>query len=110
MEARTILAPLPGRSSAVDRLAAGGRIIPARLDLLELGPPSDVPREMTLSEALEEQRRAQVPLLSLGESDDEDVEALWAEEAERRYLEIERGEVTVIPSPDVLRDARARLK
>jgi hypothetical protein len=39
-----------------------------------------------------------------------DVETLWAEEAERRYREIERGEVTAIPSPDVLRDARARLK
>jgi hypothetical protein len=38
-------------------LEASGRIIPARLDLIELGSPPDVPREMTLSEALEEQRR-----------------------------------------------------
>ena len=59
-QAVAILAPLPGRSgrsSALDRLEASGRIIPARLDLTQLGPPPDVPREMTLSEALEEQRR-----------------------------------------------------
>jgi prevent-host-death family protein len=59
-QAVAILAPLPGRSgrsSALDRLEASGRILPARLDLVELGPPPDVPREMTLSEALEEQRR-----------------------------------------------------
>jgi antitoxin YefM len=49
--------PREKRSSAVGRLAAGGRIIPARLDLLELGPPPEVPREMTLSEALDAQRR-----------------------------------------------------
>lgn len=47
----------PGRNSALGRLAADGRIIPARLDLTELGPPKDVPRKMTISEALAEQRR-----------------------------------------------------
>lgn len=56
-QAVAILAPLPGRNSALERLAARGRIIPARLDLLDLGPPPDVPEGMTLSEALEEQRR-----------------------------------------------------
>jgi prevent-host-death family protein len=52
-----ILAPLPGKSSAVERLAAAGRVVPARLDLLELGTPPDRPREATISEALAEQRR-----------------------------------------------------
>ena len=52
-----ILAPLPGRSSAVERLAADGRIVPARLDLLKLGLPRDRPRERTISEALAELRR-----------------------------------------------------
>jgi antitoxin (DNA-binding transcriptional repressor) of toxin-antitoxin stability system len=65
-QAVAILAPLsgrpgrpgrPGRSSALDRLEASGRIIPARLDLTQLGPPPDEPREVTISEALEEQRR-----------------------------------------------------
>jgi len=52
-----ILAPLPGRSSAVERLAADGRIVPARLDLLTLGLPRDRPRERAISEALAELRR-----------------------------------------------------
>jgi hypothetical protein len=50
------LARLTGETT-LDRLETNGRIIPARLDLIELGPPPDVPREMTLSEALEQQRR-----------------------------------------------------
>ena len=52
-----VLAPLPGRSSALERLLATGRVVPARLDLAALGPPSERPHEMTLSEALAEQRR-----------------------------------------------------
>lgn len=52
-----ILAPLPGRSSALERLIASGRVLPARLDLSELGPPAEHPHEMTISEALAEQRR-----------------------------------------------------
>ena len=52
-----ILAPLPGRSSALERLGAAGRVVPARLDLAKLGPPPDRPREETISEALAEQRR-----------------------------------------------------
>lgn len=55
-------------------------------------------------------RLAKTLLLSLGESEDADVEGLWAEEAEHRYREIERGEVTPLPSADVLREARSRLK
>jgi len=52
-----ILAPLPGRSSALARLISSGRVIPARLDLAELGPPPDRSREITISGALAEQRR-----------------------------------------------------
>lgn len=52
-----ILAPLPGRNSALERLMASGRVVPARLDLAELGPPPDRPRDMPISEALAEQRR-----------------------------------------------------
>lgn len=51
-----MLGPLPGRSSAVERLVAEGRLVPARLDLAALGAPPDAPREMTISEALAEQR------------------------------------------------------
>jgi len=52
-----ILAPLPGRGSAFERLVAAGRIVPARLDLIALGPPPDRPHEMAISEALAEQRQ-----------------------------------------------------
>jgi prevent-host-death family protein len=52
-----ILAPLPGPISALERLAAAGRIVPARLDLTTLGSPPDLPHEKTISEALDEQRR-----------------------------------------------------
>jgi prevent-host-death family protein len=52
-----ILAPLPGRGSALGRLVAAGRIVPARLDLVKLGLPPDQPGEKAISEALEEQRR-----------------------------------------------------
>lgn len=34
----------------------------------------------------------------------------WAEEAERRYQELQRGEVTAQDSEEVFREARARLK
>lgn len=53
---------------------------------------------------------AKTLLLSLGESEDSEVEELWAEEAEHRYREIESDEVTPLPSEDVLREARSRLK
>ncbi len=55
-------------------------------------------------------RLAKVLLLSLDEVDEGDANGIWAEEAERRYLEIEQGEVILIPSADVLSEARARLK
>jgi prevent-host-death family protein len=52
-----ILAPLPGRRSALERLVADDRIVPARLDLMTLGPPKERPHGMTISEALAAQRR-----------------------------------------------------
>jgi prevent-host-death family protein len=51
-----ILSPLPGGSSALERLIAEGRIVPARLALAALGPPPAWPLEMTISEALAAQR------------------------------------------------------
>lgn len=52
-----ILAPLPGRNSVLERLMASGRIVPARLDLAELGPPAQRSHDLSISEALAEQRR-----------------------------------------------------
>ena len=51
-----ILAPLPERGSALERLVATGRVIPARLDLVTLGPPPARSGTMPISEALAEQR------------------------------------------------------
>jgi prevent-host-death family protein len=52
-----LLTPLPGRSDAVGRLEAEGRLTRARKDLLELGPPPDRPVRTPISEALLEERR-----------------------------------------------------
>ena len=49
------LHPYTDGNSALARLLSSGRL-PARLDLAELGPPPDLPREISISEALAEQR------------------------------------------------------
>ncbi len=49
-------------------------------------------------------------LLSLEPDLDEDTETIWAEEAERRFQQLKSGEVEAIPSEDVFRDARLRLR
>lgn len=46
---------------------------------------------------------------SLDDLSEAQVEALWAEEAERRLDEMERGQVTEIPAKEVLRRARAAI-
>jgi prevent-host-death family protein len=51
-----ILAPLPRHDSALQRLRAAGRLVPARLDLVKLGMPPERPHEISISEALAEQR------------------------------------------------------
>lgn len=53
---------------------------------------------------------ARVLLLSLEESGDRDVELAWAEEAERRYQELQSGTVSAIPSEKVFEEARSRLR
>jgi len=58
----------------------------------------------------ERARLARTLLLSLDEESDEETERIWAAEAERRFQEIQRGEVTPIPSEEVFREARSRLR
>jgi len=55
-------------------------------------------------------RLARILLLSLGEPPEDETERIWAEEADRRYQEIQRGEVVVQDSDDVFQEARARLR
>lgn len=52
-----VLAPLPAEASPVDRLAAEARLTRARLDLMALGTPPEASAAMTVSEALEQERR-----------------------------------------------------
>lgn len=53
---------------------------------------------------------ARVLLLSLDSFDEDSNEAVWAEEAERRYAEIKAGLVETFPSDQVFQEARSRLK
>jgi putative addiction module component (TIGR02574 family) len=53
---------------------------------------------------------ARILLLSLEDSDDQDAERVWAEEAERRYREIKAGTVQAVASERVFEEARALLK
>lgn len=96
---------IPSRNFGLTGHDATARIVLAMRQTLE-----QIEAEILGLPEAERARLAKSLLLSLGESESEDVEGLWADEAERRYLEIERGEVTPIPSEDVLREARYRLK
>ena len=49
-------------------------------------------------------------LVSLDAEDQKRIDALWAEEAERRDKEIEDGKVTPIPGEEVMERLRARYK
>jgi prevent-host-death family protein len=56
-----VLAPLRARMGVRDRLIAEGRLIPAKGDLLSLGPPLDVPLRMSSKEALDLEREERLP-------------------------------------------------
>jgi putative addiction module component (TIGR02574 family) len=49
-------------------------------------------------------------LLSLNGRDEAGTDEVWAEEAERRYRELKEGTVQAIPSEEVFREARSRLR
>jgi putative addiction module component (TIGR02574 family) len=49
-------------------------------------------------------------IASLDSLDDSENERLWIEEADRRYQEYKRGNISARPAEDVLRDARTAIK
>jgi putative addiction module component (TIGR02574 family) len=53
---------------------------------------------------------AQTLLMDLDEGEDEDVEALWVEEARRRYEAYLRGEMEAIDGDEVMARLRSMLK
>ena len=55
-------------------------------------------------------RLAQRLISSLDREIDADAEALWREEAERRWAEIKSGKVTGIPAETVIKKARSSLR
>lgn len=55
-----ILTPLPERADPLSRLVAEGRVRRPEGNLLELGPPLDLPLEKPLSESLEDLREDRV--------------------------------------------------
>lgn len=46
----------PRTTPCVERLVSSGRLKPATVDLLELGRPLDMPHDLSISEALSQQR------------------------------------------------------
>jgi putative addiction module component (TIGR02574 family) len=61
---------------------------------------------------LEPNERAELAaslIASLDPKKDEDVEGAWAEEIKRRIEQIDKGEVRLIPSDEVMRAMRERL-
>jgi putative addiction module component (TIGR02574 family) len=62
--------------------------------------------------SLDANERAEIAatlIASLDPQQAEDVEAAWAEEIKRRIESIERNEVQLIPSDEVMRSMRERL-
>jgi putative addiction module component (TIGR02574 family) len=49
-------------------------------------------------------------IASLDSLDDAENERLWLEEADRRYQEFKKGNVSARPAEDVLRDARSAIE
>ena len=49
-------------------------------------------------------------IVSLDEGKDDDVDAYWRDELDRRQREIENGTAELIPAEEVMRRARAALK
>ena len=64
---------------------------------------------MTLS-ADEREKMAEHLMASLEGEDQETIDKLWAEEAERRHKEIEDGIVKPIPGEEVMNRLRSRYK
>lgn len=89
----------------------GGRLSPrGRLDMPDAAKTRSVETEALSLPEKDRADLARVLLLSLGDAEEPDVEAAWAEEAERRYEELRSGAVEAISSERVFEEARSRLK
>ncbi|HEY3353480.1 MAG TPA: addiction module protein [Polyangia bacterium] len=74
------------------------------------GDESEIERAALELEPRSRAKLAERLLASLDSLSEAEIQALWAEEAERRDAELEAGAEAARPAADVFRDARARLK
>lgn len=70
----------------------------------------NVEKEAFSLTAADRARLAMDLIKSLDNHDDADAEELWLPEAERRYLEYRKGNLSTRPAEDVFRDAFAKLR
>lgn len=73
-------------------------------------PLKEIEQELLLLPQNERAQLAHCLIVSLDEGMDEDVDAYWREELERRNCEIENGAVELIPADEAMRRAREALK
>jgi putative addiction module component (TIGR02574 family) len=71
---------------------------------------TDIERDIRALSARERARLLKNLINELDAPADPDAEQAWLEESERRLAEIESGTAKTVPGPEVLREARSRLK
>ncbi|HEY4646471.1 MAG TPA: addiction module protein [Steroidobacteraceae bacterium] len=71
---------------------------------------TDIERDIRALSARERARLLKDLISDLDAPADPDAEQAWLEESERRLAEIESGTAKTVPGPEVLKEARSRLK
>ena len=71
---------------------------------------TDIERDIRALSARERARLLKNLISDLDAPADPDAEQAWLEESERRLAEIESGTAKTVPGPEVLKEARSRLK
>jgi putative addiction module component (TIGR02574 family) len=71
---------------------------------------SEIERDVQELSPADRARLLQSLIKNLDAPSDADAESAWLAESERRLDQIESGEAQTYPGPDVLREARSRLK
>jgi len=73
-------------------------------------PLNEIELELLLLPQRERAELAHRLIVSLDEGKDDDVDAYWRNELDRRQREIENGTAELIPADEAMRRARAALK
>lgn len=70
----------------------------------------DLEKEIRALDSQQKATLAHILIQELDSSVDEDAEAIWIDEAKRRYQEFKEGKINAISGDEVMRQARHRLK